>query len=330
MLRLINDSGILTETIESLDGVTFDQMIQAIHAVQDSMGITGTTAKEAATTVEGSANAMKAAWSNLVTGIARDDADISALMSNFTESLGTAAGNVLPRVETIVAGIGTLVEQLGAQLGEQAPMLVENVLPAMIGAGGSLVEGIAFGVLEALPGLQTAAGELFQSFIGYLQENLPQLISTGLQSLLSFSEGFRSGAGDLVDDAIELIMTLADGVIEALPDFIATVPEIISNFAGAINDNAPKLLVAAGKLILKLVQGLLENIPVIIQNIPKIIGAIWDTITAVNWINLGSSIIKGLVSGIKNLISNVKSAGGKIVSAVKNKFTSLPDTMKTC
>ena len=99
MIRLINDSGILTETISDLDNVTFDQIIQAINAVQTSMGITGTTAKEAATTVEGSANSMKAAWSNLVTGIARDDADISGLMSNFTESLGTAAGNVLPRVD---------------------------------------------------------------------------------------------------------------------------------------------------------------------------------------------------------------------------------------
>lgn len=328
MIRLINDSGVLTETISDLDNVTFDQIIQAINAVQTSMGITGTTAKEAATTVEGSANAMKAAWSNLVTGIAQDDADISGLMSNFTESLGTAAGNVLPRVETIVAGIGTLVEQLGAQLGEQAPMLVENVLPAMIGAGGSLVEGIASGVLEALPGLQTAAGELFQSFIGYLQENLPQLISTGLQSLLSFSEGFRGGVGALVDNAIELVMTLADGIIEALPDLIATVPEIISNFAGAINDNAPKLLVAAAQLIAKLVQGLIENIPVIIQNLPKIIMAIWDTITAVNWINLGASIIKGLVNGIKNMIAGVKNIGGQVVEAVKGGFKNLPNALK--
>lgn len=170
--------------------------------------------------------------------------------------------------------------------------------------------------MSALPELQAAAENAFDGLIGYLQENLPQMIATGLEALLSFSEGFRENVGVLVDNAIELIMTLADGIIEALPDLIATVPEIISNFANAINDNAPKLLKSAAELIAKLVKGLIDNIPVIIQNIPKIIAAIVDTITAFNWLNLGKKIIEFFAQGIKNMLSSVVNVAKDVVKSI--------------
>ena len=129
-----------------------------------------------------------------------------------------------------------------------------------------------------------------------------------MQALLSFSGGLREGAGQLVDAAITLIQTLADGLIEALPALIENVPLIVSNIAGIINDNAPKLLETAASLIWQLVTGLLMNIPVILANLPQIILAIADTITAFNWINLGSTIMKHLGSGVSAMVGNIKTA----------------------
>ncbi|MDE6903325.1 MAG: phage tail tape measure protein [Lachnospiraceae bacterium] len=246
-------------------------------------------------------------------------------------------------------GLSGAMDAFGAVLSDGLHMIVEH-LPTMVDAGmhllGALGEGLidnlptlatsaiqiittlAEGIVSGFPELQQTAAELFNNFIAYLKENLPQMISAGLESLLSFSSGFRENVGSLVDNAIELIMTLADGIIEALPDLIATVPEIISNFANAINDNAPKLLKSAAELIGKLVKGLVENIPVIIQNMPKIISAIVDTITAFNWINLGTSIIKGLGNGLKSMVSFVKESVGKIAEAIKGGVSQLPTAMK--
>ena len=178
------------------------------------------------------------------------------------------------------------------------------------------MQGIVEGIVTAFPELQAAAAELFNRFIGFLQENLPQMISSGMETILSFSAGFRENVGTLVDNAIELIMTLADGIIKALPDLIAIVPEIISNFANAINDNAPKLLKSAAELIAKLVKGLIDNIPVIIQNIPKIIKAIADTILAFNWLNLGKKIIEFFVQGIKGMLSSIVNVAKDIIKSI--------------
>lgn len=314
MERLLADA-------EKLSGIKYDvssyaDIVSAIHVVQTEMGITGTTALEASTTIQGSIGSMKSAWENLVTGLADENADMDALINNFVDSVVTVGENIVPVVETALSSIGNLIEKIAPTIGDKIPAIITEVLPSLLDAGIQLIQGIVEGVMSALPELQAAAGNAFDGLIGYLQENLPQMIATGLDALLSFSSGFRENVGVLVDNAIELIMTLADGIIEALPDLIATVPEIISNFANAINDNAPKLLKSAAELIAKLVKGLIDNIPVIIQNIPKIIAAIVDTITAFNWINLGKKIIEFFAQGIKNMLSSVVNAAKDVVKSI--------------
>lgn len=314
MERLLSDA-------EKLTGIEYDvssyaDIVSAIHVIQTEMGITGTTALEASTTIQGSISSMKSAWENLATGLADDNADMSQLVGNVVESAKTVAQNIIPVVETALASIGEMITELAPVIGQELPGLIMQVLPSLLEAGVQLVRGIVEGIVTAFPELQAAAADLFNNFIGFLQENLPQMISSGLEALLSFSAGFRENVGALVDNAIELIMTLADGIIEALPDLIATVPEIISNFANAINDNAPKLLKSAAELIAKLVKGLIDNIPVIIQNIPKIIKAIADTILAFNWLNLGKKIIEFFVQGIKGMLSSIVNVAKDIIKSI--------------
>lgn len=116
MVRLINDSKILGKEIKNLDGITLDQIIQAIHKVQENMGITGTTAKEASSTIQGSVASMKSAWQNLLTGIADENQDFGKLVDNFVDSVITAGENIIPRVKKIVEGIKKMLNSLTTQV----------------------------------------------------------------------------------------------------------------------------------------------------------------------------------------------------------------------
>lgn len=119
MIRLINDSGILHKKIKNLDNITFDQIILAIHKVQDNIGITGTTALEAEDTIEGSVNSMKAAWQNLLTGIANGKVDNKVLLKNFTSSVKIVGKNLIPVVKTTITGlVDTGRDLLNEMLGE--------------------------------------------------------------------------------------------------------------------------------------------------------------------------------------------------------------------
>ena len=127
MVRLINDSGILEKKIKKIDEVTFDQMIMAIHAIQDEMGITGTTAKEAAETIEGSKNSMVASWSNLLTEIAKSDGDIEAAFDKFAESAMAYLDNLLPRVKTLMNNVGKFIRKKLKQIAPEFLVFVDDV-----------------------------------------------------------------------------------------------------------------------------------------------------------------------------------------------------------
>lgn len=166
MERLLADA-------QQLSGVKYDissfsDIVEAIHVVQTEMGITGTTAQEASTTIEGSINAMKAAWTNLVTGIAQEDGDLEGLMSSFTESVATAGSNILPRVQTILENMGALIQEVVPQLTAEIPAMIEQVVPPLVEAGGKLLGGLALGLTQAAPQLleqaQTALAGLRDNF----------------------------------------------------------------------------------------------------------------------------------------------------------------------
>lgn len=128
MARLINETGVMGKafkaTAENVKSVPFDKMIEAIHKVQENMGITGTTAKEASSTIEGSVNSMKASWSNLLTAVADDNADMSKAVNQFVDSAVTAGKNVVPRIKTIIDGIKTMV---GSLITEVFPKLKKEI-----------------------------------------------------------------------------------------------------------------------------------------------------------------------------------------------------------
>lgn len=331
MVRLINDSGVLKEKIDSMDGVTFDQMIQAIHAVQTNLGITGTTAKEAATTIQGSIASAKGAWENFLVGLAAGDQDMQRLTKNLGNSIVTVADNLIPRIQTTLDSIGMLVETVVPPIVQKLPSMLMAVLPGLLSSAVSMVSAIGSTLLKELqknlPQMMQSGADMVNKLGEGIQNNLPQLIDKGLTMILNLTQTLRENAPQLIQAGLNLIVNLAQGLMNALPSLISKVPTIVSNIAGIINDNAPKLIATAAKLIATLAKGLIQAIPTLVSNIPKIIKAVVDVFLAYNWLKLGKNIITMLKNGISSMVGAVKTAGTKIKDAVVNIIKKLPQNL---
>lgn len=275
-------------------------------------------------------------FSNLINGAKDAEKQFTTAIQNFVNQ----GVSLLPQFLTfgtqiltsvlngIIAGIPALVEAV--------PQIVQALYngflsagPQLISSGSQLLTMIGNGIITGIPVLTNFAVSLMESLGQYLRENLPTLMQSGLEAVLAFSSSLRENAGLLIDGAIGLAKSLAQGLMDSIPAIVSNVPEIVTNIAGVINDNAPKVFEAAVSLIGTLVEGLIKSIPTIVSNIPEIINAIVNVFLAFNWVNLGSSIIKGLGSGLKSMLSFVKDIAGQIVNAVKGGISGLPQQMLT-
>ena len=334
MQRLLADA-------EKLSGVKYDlssyaDVVEAIHVIQTEMGITGTTAKEASTTIQGSVASMKAAWANLMVGMADDTQDFDLLLSNFIESIGTVADNLLPRIGVVIEGIGKLVAGLAPEIASALPTLTNELLPNLVELGvqsiSALVQGIqengdslaagalsivgtlAEGIAELLPMVADTAASLAVSLADGLTESLPNIIPVAIETISTLVENLTENANTVIEAGIQIILALGEGLIAALPQLIETVPQIVINIANVINDNAPKLVDTALYLITRLAVGLVQAIPTLVVNIPKIIEAIVAAFMAFQWLNLGKQLIDGVANGVKK-------AGESMATAAKNTFS---------
>lgn len=341
MQRLLADA-------EKLSGVKYDlssyaDIVEAIHVIQTEMGITGTTAKEASTTIQGSVASMKAAWANLMVGMADDTQDFDLLLSNFIESIGTVADNLLPRIGIVIEGMGKLVAGLAPEIASALPTLTNELLPNLVELGvqsiSALVQGIqengdslaagalsivgtlAEGIAELLPMVADTAASLAVSLADGLTESLPDIIPIAIETISTLVENLTENANTIIDAGIQIILALGEGLIAALPQLIETVPQIVINIANVINDNAPKLVDTALYLITRLAVGLVQAIPTLVVNIPKIIEAIVAAFMAFQWLNLGKQLIDGVANGVKKAGESMATAAKNAFSKFKSKIT---------
>lgn len=269
-------------------------------------------AAQSVSTIEGAVGNLQATFTDFIASLLTDAGGMSVITSGIN-SLSQGFQDLFSHIDT--SSLSAAFSSFLAYL----PTLV----PQMMAQGVSLLQALGQGIVSAVPQLFQAAVGVIQGLTGYLAENLPQLITAGLQSLLTFSQGLNEGVGALVDSAIEMIMTLADGLIASLPALIETVPTIVSNIANTINENAPKLLLAAAELIKKLAIGLIGSIPVVLANIDKIIFAIADAVTAFNWLNLGSQIIKAIGNGLASAAGFLSEIGSKTIRQLLDSIKSV-------
>lgn len=357
MARLINDSGVLgdtmTVTAETVNEVSFDKMIEAIHVVQDNMGITGTTAKEASSTIQGSVASMKSSWQNLLVGLADDTQDFNTLIDNFVNSVVTVGENLIPRIKTTLEGITNLIS---AMLQDVAPMLlaeipgiISQIFPGLINAAVQLINGL----VAALPGIITALSAilpmllegivsittalvnalpgLINSLVTFLVENIPVVADAAVQLLMSIVNALPdiisalvSALPQLIPVAIQAIVTLVEGIAQALPQLVAAIPSIISAIVTTLITLLPQLTPAAIDIIFALINGLLGAIPELSAAIPNIImgivQGILDNLPTI--ILCGPQIIVSLITGLINAIPQLVNAIPQIILSIVRTFAS--------
>lgn len=269
MQRLLNDA-------TKISGVKYDlgnlaDMYSAIHIIQQEMDITGTTAREAATTLTGSFAAMKAAAENVM-GNWSTGADLTEPLQALADTAQTfLVDNLLPMIGNVLAGI---------------PEIVYSLVPELLQTGTELLSSLAQGFTEGIP----------------------EFFSTALPQLLAFTDQLRDNAASFVDAGLNLITQLINGLIAGLPDLIAYVPDIIINICGIINDNMPKILGEGVAIIVQLVVGIVKAVPDLLANWKKILQAVLSVISAINWLNIGKNILTGVANGVKSMGTSMLNA----------------------
>ena len=242
MERLLADA-------EKISGVKYDissyaDVVEAIHVMQESMDIAGTTAKEAEATISGSMNALKSAVSNLIVGFGDANADMELLCGNMVDAFKTVVENITPVIENLIAALPTVLDALLTAVGELLPTLLESVT------------------------------ELFSQVLETLLSLLPQLIPAAVQALMTIVNTLIENLPLLIDAAVQLVTTLVTGIGDALPTLIPAAVQAIVTIVQGLVDSLPMILDAALQLITGLAQGLLDAIPVLIAALPEIVNGI--------------------------------------------------------
>ena len=320
MERLITTAEQLTG--KDLDISSYADIVEAIHAVQVEMGITGTTAEEAAGTIQGSAGAMKAAWENLVTGLANPEADLGQLIDNFVTSAETSIGNILPIVQQALNGIGKLIEQLAPVIAEKLPEMIEQTLPQLVKTGASLAKSLGVGLAKSIPVLLPYVRQLvsqaidaiikyapqairqlavlFKELSQWLSDNMPMIIDTAIEIINVLIQGIVDNLPMLVDAALTIVESLAEYLTQALPELIPAIVGIVVEIAKTLTEpeNIQRLISCAVDLILALADGLLEALPVLIEALPVIVQNLVEGLTSEESIG---KIIDGMIEIVGKL-----------------------------
>lgn len=330
MERLLADAQKLTGV--HYDISNFSDVIQAIHAVQDNLGITGTTAKEAMSTIEGSLNMTKAAWANLLTGMADDNADFDKLIDNFVESAGAFGENILPRIEIALNGIGQLIDKLLPVIINKIPEIISSILPGMVSAGTNIVTSLGNAIMQSLPTVITYGMQLIQNLLSGIQQALPQIATIAVQVASSLITGIANILPQLLVVGMQAITQLANGLAQQAPTLIPIAVQCITQLVQGFVDNAPMLLNAGLRLLEGIAQGIINALPTLIEALPQIINGIINYFITCfpEMIENGSNILLSLVNGIIQALPQLIAMLPQIIDTFITFFTeNLPQIIDT-
>lgn len=285
MERLVAEAAAMTKEQEKLNvavdagDLSFSNIVDAISVVQEHLDIAGTTADEAATTIEGSANAMKSAWSNLITGMSNENLDLDKLVQNVIDSVNIFADNLTTRLQVMLPRFAKGMTQLVNGLVPYVGPAMETLLPALVQGVGGLVSGI----VQALPAAVEAISAVVPMLVEQITILLPQILNAGIDIIAALASGIGENLPALIPAAVDAIITVAEGLV----------------------DHVDEIIIAAGSLIAGLTQGLIEALPRLVVRLPEIIGAIvkglLSGMAAIG--EVGSQLVRGLFDGISNAAS---------------------------
>ena len=306
MQRLLADA-------QKLTGVKYDinnlsDVYSAIHAIQEELGVTGTTAKEASSTLTGSFNAMKAAFSNVLGNLALGEAMGPSLNALAQTTVTFLTGNLVPAVWNIITALpGAILTFINALIPANMSSLVTTAvtqfatfisanLPVLLSQGVQFITQLVMGFLSGIPSFLETAGSLLNQLLMAFLAALPSLRSSGAQ----------------------LILSLASGLISSLPSIISSATSIVAQLLSTIATHLPDLLAQGISLIAQLVAGLISMIPDVITTAGNIIQNIITTFGETDWLSIGTNIIKGIASGISSGVGIIIQAAKDAAMAAYN------------
>lgn len=329
MQRLLSDA-------QKITGVKYDinnlsDVYSAIHVIQGELDITGTTAKEASSTISGSFQSMKAAFKNVMGEIALGmDADpaIRALASTLVTFL---VGNLLPTIWNILSSLpGALVafvQALGPELSgaissiiPQITSGITNGIPQMITAGSQIITQICAGIQTQLPIILQNGVEIVSNIVNGILQNIPGLISTAGSMISTLISTISSALPQILSAGAQILLNIVHGIINNIPQIVSAAANVIARLVSSIGQNLPQILQSGIEIIGKLAAGLIRAIPTLVGKIPEIIKSIQNAFSNVDWGNIGRNIISGIANGIRN-------AGSQLWDAVKGVLGSFKDNV---
>lgn len=356
MERLIDDANEYRASIGETADLSIDSfadVVQAIQSVQEAQHIAGTTNKEAMKTIEGSATATKAAWQNVVTAIGRGEGLSDALNGLTTAIFGTDSSTgllnqVIPRIQTVMEGIGDFVGTAAPFITEKIPELVSSVVPSMLSAGVELLGALGEGFMDSIDTILFTIGDIAEMvmdaflegsknsgaildvidwILGVFNENYADLINVGMEIITNIINGITEGIPNVAITITDFIHNVVSRIGQSLPAIMTAVVKLVGAVAKALIDNAPILLDAAIQLLQGLVDGIIASLPVLIEMIPTLVQSVVDAIIAAIPILIDGAIqlVTGIVQALPTIITALIEAIPQIVTAIVNGLvTALP------
>ena len=300
MQRLLADA----EKLAGYKAGTFDvsnfaDIVDAIHIVQDELGITGTTAKEAATTIQGSVSSMKASWENFLTG--------SGSVDELVDSVSTAAGVIVDNLGEIIPRLAQTLPKLISKVGKMLPDLLEQLLPSLIEGATALVQGFVT-VLPVL--IETMLPSLIDgviSVVTMMVEELPSILSAFSEVIPMLIEAVMTMLPLLIEAGIQIVQQLALGILEELPSILSSLSEVIPMMIEAIMTMLPLLIETGGQILLQLAAGIVQELPSILESLRELIPMMVDAVMAMlpQILEAGIQIIIQLAQGIAQALPDL-------------------------
>ena len=309
MERLLADAQKISGVEYNIDNLS--DVYSAIHVIQGQLDITGTTAKEAATTISGSFNQMKAAAKNVMGEIALG-MDVGPALNELANTIITfAVGNLLPAVWNVISAlpsaIVTFVTALGPQLFAAVSGLIPQIasgittgIPTLYQSAMRIMDQFNIGIQEQLPILLQNGVDFITNIVNGILQNLPQVITMAGNIITYFANTIISMFPTVLSAGASLLLKLVNGIINNLPQIAQAAATAIVRFVASIGQNLPQILQSGITIIAKLAAGLIRAIPNLVGQIPAIISAIVNAFTSQNWGSIGINIISGIASGLRS------------------------------
>lgn len=303
MERLLADA-------QAISGIKYDissyaDVVDAIHVIQTEMGITGTTAKEASSTIQGSIASMKSAWTNLLTGLSDPTQNLDQLIDNLVNSITTVGANLMPRITLVLDGVVKLVSELAPKLVAEIPKIVSQVLPSILSGAIKIVDGI----VQALP-------QLIGTLVSMLPTLLPMLIDGIVNMIVTLASSFADIIQPIIDNLPEIIISIVDALISNLPALIQGCINLVIGIVSALPQIIMALIKAIPTIIVSIVEALFSAMPILLDGFIAIFGGAWDVICGI--FTPVIDFFGGLFSNVVNVISEVFTPVLNVMGAVWN------------